>query len=247
MYSTIVSGLTKNQYCQFRKRTKTSFWYSKRDCPSRSLSISGPNFKTISPLVPNDEPNNYNELGSMPGGKIFKENEAEFHHKIMEDCPSYSSTIFKQDPQFTKKYQLKDNEFCDLVDGKNWKDKPASTLAMAFASLGVYSNLVSQMTLEDERLDLFVCAFLKKCPLFSDEELMDCLIALQHWAPANSVRDEQFLNVWKALDQVCHNRYIDWSHDKVLYVVDLWYQIRLTRLSIFVFKALKKISNKCEE
>lgn len=249
MYSAIATNLNINKLYQFHKTVispKIPFWDFKRDCPLRLLSISGSNIQTVTSL--DVEPSDDNVLESIPGGKIFRENEAEFHHKIMEDCSSYSSTIFKHDAQFTAKYQLNDVEFCDLVESKNWENKSATTLAETFVSLGVYSNSVSHMTLEDERLDHFIGAFLQKCSLFSDDELMDCLVALQQWAQSSkSVREEQFLKVWKALDQVCHERYIDWSHDKILYVVDLWYQVKLARLSIFVYKALKKISNKCEK
>lgn len=182
-------------------------------------------------------------------GAIFSEKEAPFHHKVLEDSSAYSSTIFKSNTNFTDRYSLSEEEFSNLLSTSDWESKTPSQIAVAFVSCGLCSANYLNVSMDDHRFDKLVDAFESKCTCssFTDDEVMDCLIAIKYWPQSDHVKAENFLRVWKALDNFCFGRMMDWSHDKILFVMDLWYQIRLLRLSNFTYHGLKKISRRCKE
>lgn len=180
-------------------------------------------------------------------GIIFSETEASFHHKVLEESSAYSSTIFKSNPNFTDRYSLSEEEFSNLLSTSDWESKSPSHIAAAFASCGLCSASYLNVSMDDHRFNKLVDAFESKCSSFTDDEMMDCLIAIKFWPKSDNVKAENYSRVWKALDNLCFERLLDWSHDKILFVMDLWYQIRLIRLSNFTYHGLKKISRRCKE
>lgn len=180
-------------------------------------------------------------------GIIFSQREAPFHHNVLEESSAYSSTIFKSDPNFSDRYILSEEEFSNLLSTSDWESKSPSHIAAAFASCGLCSANYLNVSMDDHRFDKLVDAFESKCLSFTDDEMMDCLIAIKFWPKSDNVKAENFLRVWKALDNLCFERILDWSHDKILFVMDLWYQIRLIRLCNFSYHGIKKISRRCKE
>lgn len=185
------------------------------------------------------------EQGSK--GKVFTENESTFHHQVLEKSSSYSSTIFKSSPDFSDKYMLSEEEFGNLLSTSDWDSKSPYHIAVAFVSFGVCSSHYLNVSIDDHRFNKLVDAFENKCSSFTDDQVMDCLIAIQSWPQSDHVKAGNFLKVWKALDKLCHGRLFDWSHDKILFVMDLWYKIRLIRLNNFTYHGLNKISRRCKE
>uniref|UniRef100_A0A1B6F893 RAP domain-containing protein n=1 Tax=Cuerna arida TaxID=1464854 RepID=A0A1B6F893_9HEMI len=196
-----------------------------------------------SEIIPSDQSENKNENFS----KQFVESESELHHQVLENLSAYSGTIFKLDTNFIERYTITDKEFENIVGVADWKNKSAYNVVVSFISLAVYSSSKLKVTVDDERFDKLVSEFVQKCSQFTEDQLIDSLVAVQFWPLSEHVKTHNYLQIWKALDHVCHDRYLDWTVDKMLFMMDLWYNIKLIRLSSFVYKGLNKISRKCDD
>lgn len=186
--------------------------------------------------------------GTKSRPKQYIEYEAGYHHNVMENSSAYCNTVYKTDPRFMEIYRLSDVEFKELTTGRrDWMSESPHRVNEAFISLGIYSASNLSITMDDERFNDLICALVDKCSAFTDDQLIDCLIAIQIWPPSDHVKTEHFLKVWKILDKVCVARQFDWSIDKMLYIMDLWYCMKLVRLSDFVFKGLLRMSKRCNE
>lgn len=180
-------------------------------------------------------------------GRKYPESESVHHHKVLEESDVYANTLFKQDSNFIERYKLSHEEFKDLINIKDWDSKTPHQIATAFVSFGIYSNSYLKLTMDDEKFDGLTMAFVNKCSQFTDDQLIDCMTAVQIWPESNHVKEKNYLKIWKSLDNVCLQKFLDWTVDKILYMMDLWYHMKLARLSGFVYKGLNKVSRKSSE
>lgn len=180
-------------------------------------------------------------------GKRFIETESIIHHKVLEESTVYANTILKEDINFTHRYRISHEEFKDLVSKTNWSNESPYHIVTAFVSFGIYSANNLKLTIDEGMFDELTTNFVSKCSEFTDEQLIDCMVAVKIWPQSRHVKENNYLKIWKALDYVCLERYLDWTVDKTLYMMDLWYHMHLIRLSNFVYKGLNKLSRKCKE
>uniref|UniRef100_A0A182N193 RAP domain-containing protein n=1 Tax=Anopheles dirus TaxID=7168 RepID=A0A182N193_9DIPT len=99
-------------------------------------------------------------------------------------------------------------------------------------------------TLLDARSGDFVARFVRLVPQFSDEQLSRALETLGTLEEVRSIYDPHYLSLWTTLDAECLERVTGWNVERLLYMADRWYPLRLAKQGRFVNKAIWKISNR---
>ncbi|XP_054277867.1 FAST kinase domain-containing protein 5, mitochondrial [Macrosteles quadrilineatus] len=183
----------------------------------------------------------------QPVDRLFEEKESKFYYNFLKQSSSYAGTVYKDDPQFLDKYKLNDIEYKNIIETKQWDAKPPADIIKAFISLGIHASTKLNITIEDKSCEMLVSALVDNLNFSSDNELIECLIALKLWPVLTRTKDSSHDKVRKAIDEVCCNRLYDWTIDKCLYVMDLWYRLGHLRHCYFTHKTLLKISRKTDE
>ncbi|XP_053699081.1 uncharacterized protein LOC128746053 [Sabethes cyaneus] len=101
-----------------------------------------------------------------------------------------------------------------------------------------------ELLISDDRFDGFVASLVNRTTKFSDDDLVELLQLLVGLGPTPKVNTRNFLEIWQALDKECLSRVSGWDTDKLLYVADQWYPLRLAKIGKFVNKVVWKISNR---
>lgn len=178
-------------------------------------------------------------------GKLFSQVENDFNHSVLERNPAYSNTVLKFDKEeFKKNYATSEEEFNNIVSRIDWASVTPDETFISFVKAGVYAAERLHVPLSDSRFKHLSEGFVTKCKHLTDDQLIESLLALSVWPPSESVLEENFLKVWKAIDATLLEKYYDWDINKRLYVIDVWYNLKLTRLSEFVFLVTMRLSRK---
>ncbi|XP_055537428.1 uncharacterized protein LOC129725511 [Wyeomyia smithii] len=131
-------------------------------------------------------------------------------------------------------------EFEQQID---WSSLTVSDLLQQFRRV-VEVCRRDELCISDNRFDEFVDALVSRSSEFSDEDLVESLRLLVELGPTPKVNTRNFLELWQALDKECLKRVIGWDVDKLLFMADQWYPLRLAKIGKFVNKAVWKISNR---
>lgn len=178
-------------------------------------------------------------------GQLFVQRENDFNHSVLENNPAYSRTVFKfNEEEFKKKYDTSEEEFNNVISRLDWSNVTPDETFKCFIKAGVYVSKHLKVPLSDSRFKHLSDGFVSKCKHLTDDQLIESLISLSVWPESESVLEINFLNVWKTLDAQLLERYINWNIEKRLYVIDVWYKLKLTRLSEFVFLVTMRLSRK---
>uniref|UniRef100_A0A8D8ARI9 FAST kinase domain-containing protein 5 n=1 Tax=Culex pipiens TaxID=7175 RepID=A0A8D8ARI9_CULPI len=98
--------------------------------------------------------------------------------------------------------------------------------------------------ISEERFDDFARGLAEKVPEFGYEELVRVLNLLVEMGPTPAVDTRNYARIWNAVDAVCLRRVPEWDTDRLLFMADQWYPLRLAKVGRFVGKAVWKISGK---
>nr|XP_019530042.2 uncharacterized protein LOC109401889 [Aedes albopictus] len=101
------------------------------------------------------------------------------------------------------------------------------------------------MRVSDERFDGFVEAMVGRMVELTDEEIVEVLHLLARIGPETPAVDTRnFMELWNAADRVCLARVPKWNTEKLLYMADQWYPLKVAKIGKFVGKAMWKISTR---
>lgn len=193
----------------------------------------------------NEENDDVEEEIKTKKGKLFSQKENDFNHSVLERNPAYSRTLLKfSEEEFKKKYVMSDEEFNNIISRLDWSCVTPNETFESFVKAGVYASRHLNVPLSDSRFKHLSDGFVSKCKHLTDDQLIESLISLSVWPESESVLEENFLKVWKALDAQLLERSTKWDIEKRLYVIDVWYKLKLTRLSEFVFLVTMKLSRR---
>lgn len=193
-----------------------------------------------------DEDKNENERieeSKIKKGIKYLQIENDFNHSVLEKNPAYSHTVLKfNKEEFKKNYDTSEEEFNNIIRRLEWDSVTPDETFKSFIKAGVYASRHLNVPLTDNRFKHLSDGFVSKCKHLTDDQLIESLISLSVWPQPESVIEENFFKVWKALDALLLERYRPWNHSKRLYVIDVWYNLKLTRLSEFVFLVTMRLS-----
>ncbi|XP_073832851.1 FAST kinase domain-containing protein 5, mitochondrial isoform X2 [Musca autumnalis] len=98
--------------------------------------------------------------------------------------------------------------------------------------------------ISNNALTAFVQQFCDRIHLLSDDQLKESLKALTMLPQEETVREQNFVELWNILDIECCRRIEKWSTDELLMVCDAWYALNLARICEYVWEALRKLGRK---
>lgn len=181
-------------------------------------------------------------------GKLFFETENEFFHDVLKSKERYKKCMFFSDNNYFEQaeFDINEQEFNDIVNKEDWSCVTVENIVESFIKATVYSRKHLKLPISDELFKNLCIGLVQVSCKLNDEQLFNSLKSLLLWTPCDAVKADNFLNVWKALDKTCYLRIVQraWDIDTCLYVMDLWYALKLTRLSEFVYKGQIKLSRK---
>ncbi|XP_075212398.1 FAST kinase domain-containing protein 5, mitochondrial [Lycorma delicatula] len=186
---------------------------------------------------------NVDEDSTSNKGKIYFELENEVFHNYFENNQNYSETIHRSNTKIDG-YDVTEEQFKSIIDKDCWTGETVDDYFTSFVKAAKYSSSKNFKPISDPVFKHLCDAFPSMSSYFTDDQLIKSFICLQNWPEAPGVREENFLKVWKSLDSVCVMRITNWNYKKLLYMMDLWYSLKLTRLSLFVRKSVLKCIQK---
>uniref|UniRef100_A0A1B6EGB2 RAP domain-containing protein n=1 Tax=Clastoptera arizonana TaxID=38151 RepID=A0A1B6EGB2_9HEMI len=189
-----------------------------------------------------------NSVEKTDGGKKFIEAENTFFHNVLEVNESYQNTIYKHNIKqlLGTDFNIDEEEFNNIINISDWSRLNTDDVVNNFLKVTVYSSENLNLTLSNDMFNELCLALIKVSNNLNDKQLLRCIQALKLWKPCDSVKSKNFLNLWKALDEMCNLCLVKglWNHDTCLYVMDLWYALYLTRLSKFVYLGQKRLTRR---
>lgn len=175
--------------------------------------------------------------------KNFVDTENAYAHSILESNPNY--IVFRSSTYDADKFPITLDLTADYFAERNWHDQSPAEILKSFHSLVGYCKH-TDICLSSGKFDSFVNAFTEKCFEFDDNQLseaLQCMIQLPE-CPSSTTRN--FVECWNSLDDNCVERLKDWQTDHILYVCDLWYQLRLAKMNTYNWHAIKKLGRKLQ-
>ena len=174
--------------------------------------------------------------------KHFVENENKYAYSALRKIEVYRKTL--SNPNFPEESIISDEEFNYLCSA-NWSEELAVNIYHVFKKLSSYSSKNPQ-TISDVKFNGIVKALASKCPDLNDEDLIGILACLRKWSPTSSATSENFVDLWKAVDEQCIARVKNWDRNKLLFVADHWYLLNLTSFSNLMWRCLTRLTRKPE-
>ncbi|XP_058818306.1 uncharacterized protein LOC131681507 [Topomyia yanbarensis] len=169
--------------------------------------------------------------------KKFSDSENDFAREILQQN---AAGIAVKTLQSSATNNSEQPEFQQITD---WHSLSGQDLLIQFGQV-VEICRQNEICISDRRFDQFVEALVNRIASFSDEQLIESLRLLVELGPTPAVNTRNFLDIWKALDQVCLKRITTWKTDELLHMADQWYPLRLSKIGRFVHKAVWKISTR---
>lgn len=176
--------------------------------------------------------------------KNFVETENAHAHSILESNPNY--IVFRSSTFDDNKFPLTVDLNADYFAEQNWPAQSPAEILKSFHSLIAYCKH-TDTCISNGKFDSFINAFTEKCFEFNDNQLseaLQCLIRLPE-CPSSSTRN--FVECWNSLDDNCVERLKNWQTDHILYVCDLWYQLKLAKLNTYNWHAIRKLGRKLQQ
>ncbi|XP_001656894.2 uncharacterized protein LOC5578310 [Aedes aegypti] len=170
------------------------------------------------------------------GAKKFSDTENDYAHGILQrQQVPVGATIAIQ--RFEGK-QL------DLAEVSDWKTCSTREVLDWFHRV-VELCKQNGMCISDGRFDGFVEAMVGRMEELTDEEIVETLHLLAEVGPETAAVDTRnYMELWNAADRVCLGRVSRWDTEKLLYMADQWYPLRVAKIGRFVGKAMWKISTR---
>lgn len=172
--------------------------------------------------------------------------ENSFSHQILESKPKFNVVSFSK----TIDDLLRSNDDHDVIQmcsDPNLKNLSTKDFLNVFKIASVDAATKTLKPISDVMFNNLSDALVSKVHEFSDEDLISALLYLSLWPMTESTRSNNFNKIWKALDDRCCERKKDWSFNKILYFIDLWYLLKLTRASNFVFYSILILHKKINQ
>ncbi|XP_018328686.1 FAST kinase domain-containing protein 5, mitochondrial isoform X3 [Agrilus planipennis] len=159
--------------------------------------------------------------------KLFTEHENDFAFQVMKKISL---------PRL-ENFQLKSpNEAISSLEKFNghlnqeWRSKTASEIIQCFIDCLDYC-VNNNITVADPRFDKLVDGLVDHVEHINDEELSQLLQCLTKYPSTDSHKSHNFHDIWSALDDLCCWKLPTWTLEKMFHFAELWYNLRLGRIS----------------
>lgn len=172
--------------------------------------------------------------------KMFMEHENKYAYDIIRN-KGFTPDIEKI-PECTT---LDKKRFHELLE-QDWSKKAPAEILEIFPKLGAYcknNNMCISDTIFDDYIDNLTDSLSKA----TDEELVSLFYAFNQWPETPSIRTRNYIEVWVALDETCHSRVNNWSYDKMLSFISLFYMLNVNKMSDASKKILVKLASKAKK
>uniref|UniRef100_A0A1B0FIJ7 RAP domain-containing protein n=1 Tax=Glossina morsitans morsitans TaxID=37546 RepID=A0A1B0FIJ7_GLOMM len=174
--------------------------------------------------------------------KIFKDHENIYAHQVLEQSAN-PYQLFALHKQEHIAYTDLDESMLSLKSNEKITKDELKILFENFKAVAFYCKGTNSR-ISDQRFKAFISRYCAAIPLLSHEQLLESLRLLLILPKEETVRSDNFIELWNALDVECCRRIEDWDTDELLLVCDAWYKLDLARICEFVKEALRKMGRK---
>ncbi|KAG7305378.1 hypothetical protein JYU34_009444 [Plutella xylostella] len=171
--------------------------------------------------------------------KLYIENENGYAYNIMTN-KGYANQ-FALDIASDKVSQA---EF-DRIMQDNLKNKTPQEIFQMFSKIGAYCS-EHNMCISNKMFDNHIDVLTDNIKFASDDELKSLFYALKRWPETPSARSRNYIEVWAALDDECLKRHTEWSTDKILSYLSLFYMLKIIKATDYSQKVLNKLATKAK-
>lgn len=126
----------------------------------------------------------------------------------------------------------------DVLD-KQWISMNVNEILENFKLLSYYVKNNNEESLTDPKYQGILEVMASKAPEYSDEDIKTLLKYLEFWR--FDAKNTTFTLFFKAIDQECVKRKDNWSVDEIFLMIDLFFKIRLNRISDFTWYNLNRL------
>ncbi|KAL9883815.1 FAST kinase domain-containing protein 5, mitochondrial isoform 1-T1 [Glossina fuscipes fuscipes] len=174
--------------------------------------------------------------------KIFKDHENIYAHQVLEQSAN-PYQLFSLHKQEHFAYTDLDESILSLKSDEKINKDELKILFENFKAVAFYCKATNS-TISEQRFNAFINRYCEGVSLLSDEQLLESLRLLLVLPKEESVRADNFIELWNALDVECCRRIENWDTNELLLVCDAWYKLDLARICDFVKEALRKMGRK---
>lgn len=178
---------------------------------------------------------------TIQAAKLFHDTENQYAHQILKSIENNS--IFKG---LTDLVEVDDFEFDQICREKSWSTKSYDFIVESFQIIANFSKK-NEISITDERFVLLTDVITDNLMKFTDEQVLTIFKNLTLFPEVETINSRNFLEIWSALDDVCVDRIKNWNVEKLLYVADLWYALRLAKTCKYTWEMQKRIDRKLKK
>ncbi|CAN7989013.1 unnamed protein product [Ixodes hexagonus] len=164
-------------------------------------------------------------------GKQYREHENEYFHRVLENLSSYKNSVIPR--------PSKSAASAALFKGTRELDHECSVYR--FCELSVRTDERRSNIESTEHAEL-IQELVNHLPRVSNDDLRDIAYHLCLWPATEATTTPHFKLLWNALDTECAQRCPGWSRDRQLLVADIFYHLRLSRISRYNRTMLRCVS-----
>lgn len=173
--------------------------------------------------------------------KRFSDSENDYAHSILNQQRE-KQTVFAVH-SLAQRAAIDGREL-DFAEVSGWESLSARDVLDQFYRVVEVCKRDS-VCISDPRFDGFVEALVGRMAELSDDELVEVLRLLAEIGPDTPAVDTRnFVTIWNVVDQLCLERATQWKTEKLLFMADQWYPLRVAKIGKFVGKAVWKISSR---
>lgn len=179
------------------------------------------------------------------GAKKFSDTENDYAHGILQQQQQVSPVAAGIGGHSLSVHRVMTvGKQVDFGEVSDWKAYSAREVLDWFHRV-VDACKQDGLCVSDERFDGFVEAMVGRMEQLTDEEIVEVLHLLARIGPETAAVDTRnFVELWNAADRVCLSRVPKWNTEKLLYMADQWYPLRVAKIGRFVGKAVWKTSSR---
>lgn len=179
-------------------------------------------------------------FNQKPKSESFLDHENLNAHNLMANDPAYNDTIINTNVQ--EEWPIvTDKQFHALIT-QDFSSKTPDEICDDFQKITVYT-MGKEFNIVDTVFDGLRNKLIAILPDVTDHQLMYILKLIPLWKVKNA-KDPVFYQLWSQFDKQCIERYKKWSLNKMLLFMDCWYLMKLSRISNFVWLAIRKLAFK---
>ncbi|RZF38010.1 hypothetical protein LSTR_LSTR006409 [Laodelphax striatellus] len=179
---------------------------------------------------------------NQSSSKLFQEIENESFHEYMSNNDNYKNTIH----QYGKKTDelISKDEFERIIAVEKWDDKSVDEFYSSFVKVANYASNVLHEPISNSKYTALSLGLKNHCERFRLEQLIGILECLRFWPETQGTKAPNFKLAIQSLDHACMFRRQEWDTDTALKIIDLWFGLRLMKLSTFVKKVIGRLIEK---